>query len=157
MPKIHITTFIAAPRERVFDLSRNISLHKISMQDTKEEAIAGVTSGPIGLNETVTWRAKHVGKTRTMQVKITQMESPVSFTDEQVKGDFIYFRHEHHFKPVENGTLMIDMLDFKSPYGIIGQVFNSIYLTGYLEKFLLKRNAVIKRYAETEMWKALMT
>jgi len=157
MPKIHITTFIAAPRERVFDLSRNISLHKISMQDTKEEAIAGVTSGPIGLNETVTWRAKHVGKTRTMQVKITQMESPVSFTDEQVKGDFIYFRHEHHFKPVENGTLMIDMLDFKSPYGIFGRVFNSIYLTGYLEKFLLKRNAVIKRYAETEMWKALMT
>jgi len=157
MPKIHITTFIAAPRERVFDLSRNIGLHKISTKETGEEAIGGVTSGPISLNESVTWKARHLGKKRIMQVKITQMESPVSFTDEQVKGDFIYFRHEHHFKPVENGTLMIDMLDFKSPYGIIGQVFNGIYLTGYLEKFLLKRNAVIKRYAETEMWKALMT
>jgi ligand-binding SRPBCC domain-containing protein len=157
MPKIHITTFIAAPRERVFDLSRNIGLHKISTKETGEEAIGGVTSGPISLNESVTWKARHLGKKRIMQVKITQMESPVSFTDEQVKGDFIYFRHEHHFKPVENGTLMIDMLDFKSPYGIIGQVFNSIYLTGYLEKFLLKRNAVIKRYAETDMWKALMT
>jgi ligand-binding SRPBCC domain-containing protein len=157
MPKIHVTTFIAAPRERVFDLSRNIGLHKISTKETGEEAIGGVTSGPISLNESVTWKARHLGKKRIMQVKITQMESPVSFTDEQVKGDFIYFRHEHHFKPVENGTLMIDMLDFKSPYGIIGQVFNGIYLTGYLEKFLLKRNAVIKRYAETEMWKALMT
>ena len=157
MPKIHITTFIAAPRERVFDLSRNIGLHKISTKETGEEAIGGVTSGPISLNESVTWKARHLGKKRIMQVKITLMESPVSFTDEQVKGDFIYFRHEHHFKPVENGTLMIDMLDFKSPYGIIGQVFNGIYLTGYLEKFLLKRNAVIKRYAETEMWKALMT
>jgi len=157
MPKIHITTFIAAPRGRVFDLSRNIGLHKISTKETGEEAIGGVTSGPISLNESVTWKARHLGKKRIMQVKITQMESPVSFTDEQVKGDFIYFRHEHHFKPVENGTLMIDMLDFKSPYGIIGQVFNGIYLTGYLEKFLLKRNAVIKRYAETEMWKALMT
>ena len=91
-----------------------------------------------------------------MQVKITKMESPVSFTDEQLKGDFITFRHDHHFKPVENGTLMIDMLDFTSPYGMIGRIFNSLYLTGYLEKFLLKRNAVIKKYAETEMWKALM-
>ena len=91
-----------------------------------------------------------------MQVKITSFESPVRFTDEQMKGDFKVFRHDHHFKPVENGTLMIDMLDFTSPYGIVGQIFNSVYLTGYLEKFLLKRNAVIKKYAETEMWKALM-
>jgi ligand-binding SRPBCC domain-containing protein len=156
MPQIHITTFISAPPERVFDLSRNISLHKISTKDTHEEAIGGVTSGVIGLNETVTWKARHLGKKRIMQVKITKMESPVSFTDEQLKGDFITFRHDHHFKPVENGTLMIDMLDFTSPYGLIGKIFNSLYLTRYLEKFLLKRNAVIRKYAETEMWKALM-
>jgi ligand-binding SRPBCC domain-containing protein len=157
MPQIHITTFIAAPRERVFDLSRNISLHKISMQESKEEAIAGISSGPISLHETVTWKARHLGKTRTMQVKISQMESPLSFTDEQTSGDFVSFRHEHHFKLVENGTIMIDILDFSSPYGFIGRCFNSIYLNKYMEKILVKRNAVIRRYAETEMWKALMT
>ena len=156
MPQIHLTTFITAPRERVFDLSRNISLHKISTQQTKEVAIAGVTSGPINLNETVTWQARHLGKNRTMQVKITQMEFPFSFTDEQVKGDFISFRHEHHFKPVDNGTIMIDVLDFTSPYGLIGRIFNSIYLKKYLESLLIKRNLVIRKYAETEMWKALM-
>jgi len=156
MPNIHLTTFIAAPPERVFDLSRNISLHKISVKNTNEEAIAGVTSGPIGLDETVTWRARHIGKTRTMQVKITKMESPKSFTDEQMKGDFVHYRHEHHFKPIENGTLMIDMLDFKTPYGVIGDIFNRLYLTKYLEKFLLQRNLVVKQYAETEKWRALM-
>ena len=156
MPKIHLTTFIAAPPERVFDLTRNIGLHKISVKNTNEEAIAGVTSGPIGLDETVTWRARHIGKNRTMQVKITKMESPKSFTDEQLKGDFVYFRHEHHFKPIENGTLMIDMLDFKTPYGVIGNIFNSLYLTGYLEKFLVQRNLVVKQYAETEKWRALL-
>jgi len=156
MPTIHLTTFIAAPPERVFDLTRNISLHKISVKNTNEEAIAGVTSGPIGLDETVTWRAKHIGKTRTMQMKVTKMESPKGFTDEQLKGDFVHFRHEHHFKPIENGTLMIDMLDFKTPYGVIGDIFNSLYLTKYLEKFLLQRNLVVKQYAETEKWRALM-
>ena len=157
MPQIHLTTFISAPMERVFDLCRNISLHKISTKDTNEEAIAGTTSGPIGLNETVTWKAKHLGKKRIMQVKITAMETPVSFTDEQVAGDFVSFRHEHHFKSIDNGTLMIDMLDFKSPYGVAGQLFNRLYLTHYLETLLLKRNAVIKKYAETEMWRALLT
>jgi Uncharacterized conserved protein len=156
MPKIHLTTFIAAPPERVFDLTRNIGLHKISLKNTNEEAIAGVTSGPIGLDETVTWRARHIGKNRTMQVKITKMESPKSFTDEQLKGDFVYFRHEHHFKPIENGTLMIDMLEFKTPYGVIGSIFNRLYLTGYLEKFLVQRNLVVKQYAETEKWRALL-
>ncbi len=156
MPQIHITTFVAAPPERVFDLSRNISLHKISAKDTHEEAIGGVTSGPIGLNETVTWKAKHLGKKRIMQVRITAMESPVSFTDEQIKGDFIHFKHVHHFKAVENGTLMIDLLDYASPYGVLGQILDRVYLSAYLEKFLQKRNAVIKKYAETEMWKALM-
>jgi len=91
-----------------------------------------------------------------MQVKITKMESPKSFTDEQLKGDFVYFRHEHHFKPIENGTLMIDMLDFKTPYGVIGSIFNRLYLTGYLEKFLVQRNLVVKQYAETEKWRALL-
>ena len=64
MPIIHLTTFIAAPQHRVFDLSRNISLHKVSTKDTREEAIGGVTSGLINLNETVTRRAKHLGKKR---------------------------------------------------------------------------------------------
>ena len=73
-----------------------------------------------------------------------------------IKGDFKSFKHEHHFKPVENGTIMIDMVDFESPYGIIGKWFNKFYLTKYLEKLLVKRNAVIKEYAETEKWKAIL-
>ena len=50
--------------ERVFDLSRSISLHKISSAHTNKEAIGGITSGLINKNETVTWRAKHLFKIR---------------------------------------------------------------------------------------------
>ena len=44
------------------------------------------------------------------------------FTDEQVKGDFKMMKHEHHFKPCENGTIMIDLFHFESPYGAIGKI-----------------------------------
>jgi ligand-binding SRPBCC domain-containing protein len=156
MPKIHITTFISAPVERVFNLSRSINLHKISTAHTKEEAIAGTTSGLINLNETVTWRARHLFKTRLFTSAITAMENPGYFVDEMQKGDFKSFRHEHHFKAIDNGTIMIDIIEFESPYGAAGKFVNTIYLKKYIERFLLKRNAVIKEYAETQKWKAIL-
>lgn len=156
MPNIHLTSFIAAPIERVFDLSRSINLHQISTASTNEKAIAGVMHGLINKNETVTWQAKHLFKNRQFTTKVTAMQSPDFFTDEMIKGDFKTFNHEHYFKAVENGTIVIDKINFESPYGIIGKMANSIFLTSYLEKFLTKRNAVIKDYAETQKWKAIL-
>ena len=84
------------------------------------------------------------------------MQRPDHFTDEMVKGDFRHFKHEHHFKAIENGTIMIDHIDFESPYGFIGRLFNRYYLRKYIEQFLIKRNGVIKEYAETEKWKTIL-
>ena len=156
MSKIHLTTFIAAPIERVFNLSRSITLHKISTAHTNEKAIAGVTSGLINKDETVTWQAKHLFKTRQHTSKITAMQSPDSFTDEMINGDFKNFKHQHHFKQIDNGTIMIDIVDFESPYGSFGKFFNAVYLKKYIEKFLIKRNDIIKHYAETEKWKVIL-
>jgi ligand-binding SRPBCC domain-containing protein len=157
MPKIHLTTFIAAPVERVFDLSRSINLHQLSTAFTNEKAIDGVMSGLINKNETVTWQAKHFFKTRQFTSKITEMQSPDFFTDEMIKGDFKSFKHDHHFKTTANGTIMIDLVEFETPYGAIGKMVNSIFLTHYLQKFLIKRNEVIKEYGETQKWKTILS
>jgi len=156
MPQIHLTTFIAAPVERVFDLSRSINLHQISTASTNEKAIAGVMNGLINKDETVTWQAKHLFKTRQFTSKITDMQRPVFFVDEMIKGDFKNFHHEHHFKAVENGTILIDKISFETPYGMMGKIANRLFLRSYLEKFLVQINAVIKAYAETQKWKAIL-
>ena len=156
MPTIHLTTFIAAPPERVFDLSRSIDLHKKTLSHTKEEAIAGTITGLLELNETVTWKAKHLGKTRFLKSKLTEFRKPEMFTDEMQQGDFKKLKHQHHFKPVDNGTIMIDIFDFESPFSSLGKFFNRIYLTSYLKKMLEQRNSLIKEYAETDKWKQLL-
>lgn len=156
MSTIHLTTFIAAPIERVFDLARSIDLHKKSLAHTKEEAVSGVTTGLINLNETVTWKAKHLGKTRFLKSKITELTRPVSFTDQMAEGDFKTLSHEHHFKQVENGTIMIDIMNFEAPYGGLGRLFSKLYLAGYLRKMLEQRNKLIREYAETDKWKAFI-
>jgi len=156
MPDIHLTTFIAAPAERVFDLSRNIDLHKQSMTKHKEQAVAGIRFGLIEKDETVTWKAKHLFKTRFLRSRITEMIKPKLFIDEQADGDFKMMKHEHHFKPCENGTIMIDLIRFEAPYGIAGKWFNALYLTRYIRKLIEQRNQTIKEFAESEKWKRLL-
>lgn len=156
MTKIHLTTFIAAPIQRVFDLSRSIDLHKISTAHTNEEAIEGITTGLIKLNETVTWQAKHLFKKRTFTSKIIEMVSPVSFEDKMTQGDFKSFKHSHYFKAINNGCIMIDIVFFESPFGFIGKLLNRIYLKKYLSALLSKRNDYIKDFAETEKWKIVL-
>ena len=155
MPFIHLTTFIAAPAERVFDLSRSIMLHKRSMDKYGEQAVNGKTSGLLEYDETVTWKAKHLYKERLLKVKITALQRPYSFTDEQVTGDFKTMKHDHFFKPVDNGTIMIDQFHFE-----IGNPFakwiNAFYLTAYLTRLLEERNAHLKNMAEGGQWAPLL-
>jgi ligand-binding SRPBCC domain-containing protein len=157
MPTIHLTSFIAAPREIVFDLSRNISLHKISMEHTGEQAIAGTTSGLVNKDDTVTWKAKHLFKTRFFTSKITEMLPYEKFTDKMIKGDFTSFEHQHFFKSADNGTIIIDIINYETPYGWLGSLVNKFFLNSYLEKLIIHRNEVIKQYAEGEKWRALLS
>lgn len=122
MPRIELQTKIKADRSIVFDLSRSIELHKISTAKTNEEAIAGTTAGLIGLGQSVTWRAKHFGVYQKLTSKITEYKKPNYFVDEMVKGAFAEFRHEHHFKEMKFGTLMIDLFHYKSPLGFLGKL-----------------------------------
>ncbi len=156
MPTIHLTTFIAAPADVVFDLSRHIGLHKESMSKYKEEAVAGTRFGLIEKDDTVTWKARHLFKERLLRVKITEMKKPDMFTDVQLQGDFKEMKHEHYFKPCDNGTILIDLFHFESPYGMMGRWFNSLYLTSYMKKLLEQRNKTIKDFAESDKWKKLL-
>ncbi|WP_317124918.1 SRPBCC family protein [Chryseobacterium nematophagum] len=76
------------------------------------------------------------------------MQKPFQFTDMMLEGAFKSMRHQHIFKPSEGKTLMIDIFEFESPFGMIGKVFNRIFLKNYLKNFLLERNKLIKSTAE---------
>lgn len=126
------------------------------MAHTKEQAVAGTTMGLIGLDETVTWKAKHLMKTRFMKIRVTAMNRPLSFTDELVKGDLRSMKHEHHFKQIENGTLLIDIFSFETPYGKLGALINQLYLNKYFHQLLEQRNKVIRQYAESDKWQFVL-
>ncbi len=61
MQLIELETRIAAPPERCFLLSLSIDLEMTVTLLTRVRAVAGVTHGIIGPNQTVTWRGRHFG------------------------------------------------------------------------------------------------
>ena len=151
MTKIYLETSINADIKKVFDLSRDIDFHQKSTSKTNEKAIAGKMSGLIELGETVTWRAKHLGFYQSLTTKIVEMESPKMFTDIMIKGAFKSMKHQHIFQEKDGKTLMIDIFEFESPFGVFGKIFNQIFLENYLKNFLIERNKMIKEITESEI------
>ena len=156
MPYIELYTKIDAPIDICFDLARSIDLHKVSTQQTREEAVAGVTTGLISLGETVTWRAQHFGVWQELTSQITEFDRPTFFADEMLKGAFAGFRHEHHFKSLDSVTEMTDYFDFRSPLGVLGHLVNRLVLTRYMTNLLKVRNRVIKEVAESGKWQTIL-
>lgn len=145
---ITILTEIHAPAARCFDLARDIDLHIRSFRHTDERAVAGVTSGLIGLGEEVTWEGTHFGVRQRLTSRITAFSSPHHFRDEMLRGAFKTFVHDHYFEEIPNATLMRDEVRFESPLGVLGRLVDTAFMGGYVSRLIAGRAAVIREAAE---------
>ena len=137
---IRLVTDLPTSPDRAFALSLDIDAHLRSMAATGEQAVAGTTSGTIGLGESVTWRARHLGVVWRMTSRVTELEAPHRFVDEQVRGPFARFRHEHTFTAVPGGTRMVDEIVFRAPLGVLGRIAESLVLRRHLRRLIAERN-----------------
>lgn len=157
MPTLLLHTRIRAPADRVFDLARSIDLHQVSTRQTGEVAIAGKTSGLIGLGEQVTWRARHFGVVQQLTVRITAFDRPHTFTDEMVSGAFAGFIHRHEFTESDGWTTMTDHFDYRAPLRPLGRLVEQLVLNRYMTDLLAIRNATIREVAESDAaWRELL-
>ncbi len=148
MPVIDLATLIAAPIDLCFDLARDIDLHIKSTEGTNERAVDGVTSGPIGLCEEVTWEATHFGIRQRLTSRIMVFDRPHHFRDSQVRGPFQRFDHDHFFTIESGATRMRDVFEYESPLGWLGHCADFVFLRAYMMALLTKRARVIKETAE---------
>ncbi|MDG4808710.1 SRPBCC family protein [Micromonospora sp. WMMD1120] len=146
MPRIEMTTTVRATREAVFDASVDVDLHTRSMGASAERAIDGVMTGRLKVGDTVRWQAVHFGIPWRMTVRITQFRRPSYFVDEQVRGPFTQWRHEHNFMPDPTDpsiTVMRDVIGFIAPAGPVGAVVAHLILKPYLQRLIGRRNAFL--------------
>ena len=146
MRTIQVETEIAARRERCFNLALDLVEHAQSAAATGERVVETTAKGRLGLNDTVTFEATHFGLRWRMTARVTLLEENLRFVDEQVRGPFRSFRHEHIFEPVDAGTRMVDVFTFAAPFPRLTEPL----LERHLERFLRHRAAHLRRQAESE-------
>ncbi|ADW67943.1 SRPBCC family protein [Granulicella tundricola] len=148
---------IEAPVERCFDLARCVEVHLLGTERTGEEAVGGVVTGLIGAGEWVRWRAKHLGVRQELTSRITGFERPAYFQDTMEEGAFRFMQHDHFFRTLADGaTEMRDRFCFSAPVPVVGWIVERVFLRGYMERFLLRRNEILKEVAEGDGWRAVL-
>ncbi len=60
--------------------------------------------------------------------EITAVVKNQFFIDEQIKGPYKTWHHEHHFRAVEGGVLMTDKLTYDIGWGLLGRVAGRLWV-----------------------------
>jgi ligand-binding SRPBCC domain-containing protein len=68
------------------------------------------------------------------RTRITEYEPPFFFVDEMLKGPYLYWRHRHTFHPSEDGTVVIDEVDYMLPFGRLGSVVHQFAIARQLKE-----------------------
>jgi len=145
MARFRVETELLASANVCFELSLSVDAHIASMKASGERAVAGVTGGTMTLGDTVTWHARHLGVPFRMTSAITAYEHPTRFVDEQLRGPFRRWWHEHTFIAQEHArTLMIDVVDYDAPLGPVGAVVDRAFLGRYMRHLIGSRNSWLK-------------
>jgi len=55
------------------------------------------------------------------------------FVDEQRKGPYTMWHHEHHFEQTPDGILMTDIVSYSLPLGILGKLAHALFVRKQLE------------------------
>lgn len=76
----------------------------------------------------------------TWVTEITHIREKEFFIDEQRLGPYQIWHHQHHFKAIEGGVEMTDILDYRIPLGPIGLLLQKIFIGKQVEGIFEFRN-----------------
>lgn len=77
--------------------------------------------------------------------EITHVQEPYYFVDEQRFGPYALWHHQHHFKEVEAGVEMNDIVSYKVPLGILGDLANALFVQKRVEHIFDYRYEVLEK------------
>ncbi|TBW29362.1 SRPBCC family protein [Gramella sp. KN1008] len=81
--------------------------------------------------------------------EITHVKDREYFVDEQRFGPYSLWHHKHFIKPIKEGVEMEDIIDYKLPFGWIGQLAHPVLVKPKLEEiFEYRRKKLIELFGE---------
>ncbi|RYG44516.1 MAG: hypothetical protein EOO01_19360 [Chitinophagaceae bacterium] len=77
--------------------------------------------------------------------EITHVSPLEYFVDEQRKGPYVLWHHQHHFKKIDGGVEMTDLVHYRNPFGPLGRLANALFVKKKLEQIFAFRFKVVEQ------------
>jgi ligand-binding SRPBCC domain-containing protein len=157
LPQIERSVEIDAPLERVFAFVIDIRNHRRVVPPETQEHLLDAGDGPMRVGVVVRLRARYGGVRWTLASQISAFDPPgpdhpesAYFRDEQVRGPFAVWQHDHWFASTTTGTRLTDRFTYAAPLGPLGRVAERFWLNGRMRHLLEYMQKAQKRLLEAE-------
>lgn len=100
-----------------------------------------IRSGPevMSLGAVLTVTGKRMGVPHQMVTEVIEFQSPTLIVDEMREGVFQKWHHRYQFEEGEQGTKLIETIEFEPPGGMMGLIVNAKFIERDLERLDVHR------------------
>lgn len=134
--------FISSPRNL-----KKITPDYMGFEITNEPIADTMYAGMI-----ISYKVKPIlGISMDWVTEITHVKEMEYFVDEQRIGPYAIWHHQHKISKINGGTLMEDIVSYKPPFGILGNIANSVFIKKQLDTIFNYRFEAVER--EFGKWK----
>ncbi len=144
----HSLTFetkLYRPLDEIFNFFSNAeNLTAVTPTDVE---FSMLTPTPIKMHvgTMINYRIKLMGVPFFWCTHINMWEPPYRFADEQLKGPYVFWHHEHTFEQKEGYVLMTDKLHYLSPGWFLEPLINRFFVTPQIKKIWVFRDQQFKK------------
>jgi ligand-binding SRPBCC domain-containing protein len=125
-----------------FSSAENLSV--ITPPELRFKIFASIESEEIYEGMTIEYKVSPLfGIPLYWKTEIAKVDKPHSFMDRQLKGPYQLWEHTHIFIEKENGTLVKDNVKYSLPFGMFGQLVNTIMVRKKLEHIFNYRKQIL--------------
>jgi ligand-binding SRPBCC domain-containing protein len=134
--------FVPSPLSEVFPFFADA--HNLERLTPTWLSFKILTPPPIqmGVGTLIDYRIKLYGVPMRWRTLISAWEPPHRFVDEQLRGPYSVWWHEHLFEERDGGTLLRDRVRYRAPFGFIA---HPLFVRAELDKIFSFRHEVIRR------------
>lgn len=125
--------------------SRPENLSKITPPSMGFHITSGYNDGEMYAGMIITYKVRPLLKIPlNWMTEITHVRKPYYFIDNQKKGPFALWHHQHHFQEVDNGVLMRDIVHYAAPLGFLGVPIENWVIKKRVEEIFTYRRRVLE-------------
>jgi len=137
------TTILEAPLDQVFDFfsrAQNLALMTPSWMDF--QIVSDASAGPRA-GETIDYKIKVGPLSMRWRTRFLAWEPGARFIDNQERGPYRLWHHEHRFSAEGDRTRMEDIVHYTLPLGPLGRLMHRLFVAGQLRRIFSFRAATI--------------